>query len=319
MKRIGVLTSGGDAPGMNAALRAVVRRGIYGGLEVVGIAHGYAGLLEGDGQRLELSSVGDIIHRGGTILRTGRSEEFRTKDGQRKALARAAELGLDGLVVIGGDGSYRGAVELEKLGLPVIGIPGTIDNDIAGTELTIGFDTAVNTVLDAVNKIRDTAFSHERTFIIEVMGRMSGHIALAAGLAGGAESILVPEFPPNYDEVCARLQHSRERGKRHSIIVVAEGVGSGFQVGEEIKRRTGYETRTSVLGYIQRGGTPSAADRTLGTRMGAFAVDALVAGTHGVCVGIRGGALLTMPISEATAKQRALDRELYELAATLAI
>ncbi|MGE5561473.1 MAG: 6-phosphofructokinase [Chloroflexota bacterium] len=319
MKRIGILTSGGDAPGMNAALRAVVRRGIYEGLEVVGISHGYAGLLTKDARPLALSSVGDIIHRGGTILRTGRSEEFRTEAGQRRAVASAAELGLDGLVVIGGDGSYRGAEALARLGLPVIGIPGTIDNDIYGTELTIGFDTAVNTVLEAVNKIRDTAFSHERTFIIEVMGRISGHIALAAGLAGGAESILVPEFPPDYDEVCARLQHSRDRGKRHSIIIVAEGVGTGFQVGEEIKRRTGFETRTTVLGYIQRGGTPSAADRTLGTRMGAFAVDALIAGTRGICVGIQGNKLLTLPLSEATSRLRPLDRELYELAATLAI
>lgn len=319
MKRIGVLTSGGDAPGMNAALRAVVRRGIYAGFEVVGIVHGYAGLLAKDARPLGLSSVGDIIHRGGTILRTGRSDEFKTEAGLARAIANAAELGLDGLVVIGGDGSYRGAAELEKRGLPVVGIPGTIDNDIYGTELTIGFDTAVNTVLDAINKIRDTAFSHERTFIIEVMGRVSGHIALAAGLAGGAESILVPEFPPDYDEVCARLQHSRARGKRHSIIVVAEGVGSGFQIGEEIKRRTGLETRTTVLGYIQRGGTPSAVDRTLATRMGAHAVDALARGEHGVCIGIRGSDLLTMPLAEVIGKQRALDRELYELAATLAI
>lgn len=319
MRRIGLLTSGGDAPGMNAAVRAVVRRGIHHGLDVVGIAHGYAGLLDGSAQPMSISSVGDIIQRGGTILRTGRSEEFKTPAGLAKAIVTASALGLDGLVVIGGDGSYRGAAELSKRGLPTIGVPGTIDNDIFGTEATIGFDTAVNTALDAINKIRDTAFSHERTFIIELMGRAAGHIALAAGVAGGAESILVPEFPPRYDEVCQRLLRSRERGKRHSIIVVAEGVGSGYTVGEEIKRRTGLETRVTVLGYIQRGGTPTAVDRTLGTRMGAMAVDLLQLGQDALAVGVRGSELVTAPLREVVASRRELDRELYELALTLAI
>jgi 6-phosphofructokinase 1 len=319
MQRIGLMTSGGDAPGMNAAVRAVVRRGIYHGLEVVGIPHGFAGLLDKSAQPLGISSVGDIIHRGGTILRTGRSDTIRTPAGLQQAIDNAAELGLAGLIVIGGDGSFRGANELNRRGLPTIGIPGTIDNDIYGTEATIGFDTAVNTALDAINKIRDTAFSHERSFIIEVMGRASGHIALAAGVAGGAESILVPEFPPQYDDVCRRLIHSRERGKRHSIIVVAEGVGSGYTVSEEIKRRTGLETRVSVLGYIQRGGTPSAVDRTLGTRMGGLAIDLLRGGQSGVAVGLNGVELVTTPLSEVIMKHRELDRELYELALTLAI
>lgn len=257
MKRIGVLTSGGDAPGMNAAIRAVVRKAIYHDLEVYGIYGGYSGLLKGKIERLGLGSVGDIIHRGGTILFTARCEEFKTKEGQLAGIDQLKKAGIEGLVVIGGDGSYRGAKALTEYGFPCVGVPGTIDNDIPGTQFTIGFDTSLNTAIDAIDKIRDTATSHERTFVIEVMGRNAGDIALWSGLAGGAETILIPE--ENYDikEICQRLLKSHERGKKYSIIVVAEGAASGIELGKQIKELTNFDTRVSVLGHIQRGGTPT--------------------------------------------------------------
>ncbi|KUK36538.1 MAG: 6-phosphofructokinase, partial [Thermacetogenium phaeum] len=278
VNRIGMLTSGGDAPGMNAAIRAVVRKSIYHGLEVVGIKRGFDGLLKKEFVKLQLGSVADIIHRGGTILHTARSEEFKTEEGQRKGVNNLRDGGIDGLVVIGGDGSFKGALALAKLGVPVIGVPATIDNDVGGTDLTIGFDTAVNNVVDAINKIRDTATSHERIFIIEVMGRHAGHIALYAGLSGGAESILVPEIPVDIDEVIFKLQRGINRGKLHSIIIVAEGAASGLAIGEEIKKRMGQETRVTILGHLQRGGTPTALDRMLASCMGAKAVDLLLEG-----------------------------------------
>lgn len=319
MNRIGVLTSGGDAPGMNAAIRAVVRRGLSMGMEVVGVRRGYAGLISGDFVTLGLSSVGDILHRGGTVLRTARCEEFRTPSGQIEGLAQAKEAGLKGLVVIGGDGSFRGAHALSSRGFPCIGIPGTIDNDIDHTDITIGFDTAVNTVIDAIDKIRDTAASHERTFIVEVMGRNSGWIALAAGLAGGAESILVPEFPTPIEAVCTRLMRGVERSKRHSVILVAEGVGSGFAVGEQIQQRTGLETRVTVLGHIQRGGSPTARDRILAARLGARAVELLAEGQGNMMVGLVNEAVLATPLPQVVENRRSLPKDLMELAEILAI
>jgi 6-phosphofructokinase 1 len=319
MKKIGVLTSGGDSPGMNAAIRAVVRRSLSLGLEVVGVRRGYAGLLSGDFIPLTISSVGEIIHRGGTILRTARSERMMLPEGQAEAVAHAQSAGLEGIVVIGGDGSFRGAIALTNLGLPAIGVPGTIDNDIYGTDITIGFDTAVNTCLDAIRKLRDTATSHDRTFILEVMGRKSGWIALAAGLAGGAESILIPEYPTSMDEVVSRLQRGHERGKQHSIIVVSEGVGLGFAIGDEIKARTGFDTRVTVLGHIQRGGSPSAVDAMLAARLGARAAELLAEGLGGLFVGVVNNEVVTPPLQNVLEKRKGIPRHLVELAELLAM
>jgi 6-phosphofructokinase 1 len=266
-----------------------------------------------------LGSVGDIIQKGGTILRTARCEAFKTEDGQRMGLSCLRENGIDGLVVIGGDGSFNGALKLTKLGFPTIGIPGTIDNDIACTDTTLGFDTAVNTVIDAIDKIRDTAASHERTYVIEVMGRHAGDIALWSGLAGGAESVLIPETPVDMDDIVFRLLQGQKRGKKHSIIIVAEGVSTGHTIGEIIKERTGFETRVTVLGHIQRGGSPSAADRLLGSQMGAKAVDLLMEGTAGVMVGIQNNQVVAVPFEEALSQPHRLSLSLYELARSLSI
>lgn len=319
INRIGVLTSGGDAPGMNAAVRAVVRKGIYHGLQVVGIRRGFLGLLKKEFVPFSLGSVADIIHRGGTFLHTARCEEFKTEEGQRDALRNLQDEGIDGLVVIGGEGSMHGALALAEYGMTVVGIPATIDNDLTGTELSIGFDTAVNNVVDAINKIRDTATSHERVFIIEVMGRKTGHIALFAGLAGGAESILIPEESLNMDEVIFKLQRGMNRGKLHSIIVVAEGAASGMAVGEEIRRRTGLETRITILGHLQRGGMPTAIDRVLASRMGAKAVDLLQDEVSKQMVGIIAKELVAVDLEEVLSKKREPDRSIWELAAILAI
>lgn len=320
MRRIALLTSGGDAPGMNAAIRAVVRKAIYHGLEVIGVRRGFSGLIHGEFVEMNLSSVADIIHRGGTILRTARSEEFKTSAGRATAARNLRERGIEGLIVIGGDGSFRGATLLsQEHGINVIGIPATIDNDIPCTDYSIGFDTAVNNVVDAINKIRDTATSHERTYVIEVMGRRSGFIALEAGLAGGAESILIPEIPYDLDEVCAKLIRGYKRGKLHSIIIVAEGAASGLEIGRIIREKTGFETRVTILGHLQRGGTPTAFDRTIGSRMGARAVELLMAGESNKMVGIVHGEIVTVDINFALEQQRTIDRDLYELASILAI
>lgn len=319
VNRIGVLTSGGDAPGMNAAIRAVVRMSIFHGLQVTGIKRGYLGLLKKEFVKFSIGSVADIIHRGGTILRTARCEEFKTEEGQRKAIKNLQEEGIDALVVIGGEGSMRGALALAKYGMPVVGIPATIDNDLAGTELSIGFDTAVNNVVDAINKIRDTATSHERVFIIEVMGRKSGQIALYAGLAGGAESILLPEIDVDMNEVIFKLERGINRGKLHSIIIVAEGAASALDVGEEIRKRTGLETRITILGHLQRGGTPTAMDRMLASRMGAKAVELLLQGANKKMVGIAAGELLALDLEDVLSREKTLDRTIWELAAVLAI
>ncbi|MGC4376114.1 6-phosphofructokinase [Fictibacillus sp. Mic-4] len=319
MKRIGVLTSGGDSPGMNAAIRAVVRKSIYHGIEVYGIYNGYSGLISGNIKKLELGSVGDIIHRGGTMLYTARCEEFKTEEGQKKAIEQLNKFGIEGLVVIGGDGSFQGAKKLTEHGYPTIGIPGTIDNDIPGTDFTIGFDTALNTIIEAIDKIRDTATSHERTYVIEVMGRDAGDLALWSGLADGAESILVPEENYDMNNIVERLLRGHERGKKHSIIIVAEGVGSGVDIAKQIQEATKFETRVTVLGHIQRGGSPTAFDRVLASRFGARAVELLLEGKAGRTVGIQNNRLVDHDITEVLAKKHSIDHQLYQLSQELSI
>ncbi|MBD8005260.1 6-phosphofructokinase [Bacillus norwichensis] len=319
MRKIGILTSGGDAPGMNAAIRAVVRKSIYHGLETYGIYQGFSGLITGNIKKLELGSVGDIIHRGGTILQSARCEEFKTIKGQKQSITCLKKHGIEGLIVIGGDGSYLGARALSELGFPCIGVPGTIDNDIPGTQYTIGFDTALNTVLDAVDKIRDTATSHERTFVIEVMGRDAGDIALWAGLAGGAESILIPEESYDIEDVANRIDNGLRRGKKHSIIIVAEGVASGAEFAENLKEKTGLETRVSVLGHIQRGGSPTGFDRVLASRLGARAVELLMAGEGRRAVGIEAGKVVDADLLTVFDKPKHMDHDLYQLSKELSI
>lgn len=319
MKTIGVLTSGGDAPGMNAAIRAVVRTAIYNGIKVMGVKQGYNGLINGNVEEMGLSSVADIIHRGGTKLRTARSEEFKTEEGRKKALNVLKVFGIDGLVVIGGDGSFKGAQKLSDEGFPTIGIPGTIDNDLGYTDYTIGFDTAINTVLDSISKIRDTSTSHGRANIIEVMGRHCGDIALFSGLAGGAESVIVPEVGYEVDKVCKKLIKGKNRGKLHSIIMLAEGVGKAYELGAEIEDKTGIETRVTVLGHIQRGGSPTAFDRILASKMGAESVKLLMGGKSGKVVGIKENKIINMDINEALKIESNLDNDMYELTKILSI
>jgi len=313
VKSIAVLTSGGDSQGMNAAVRAVVRSALFYGLEVYGVQRGYQGLINGDFRKMDLRSVGDIIQRGGTVLQTARCKEFMTPEGQRVAAENLRSRGIDGLVVIGGDGSYRGANALSKLGIKTMGLPGTIDNDIPYTDFTIGFDTAVSIVVDAINKLRDTMTSHERSSVVEVMGRHCGDIALYAGVASGAESILVPEVPFDLDEMARRMKINFDHGKRHSIIVVAEGVGKG----EEIARRNGIEPRVTVLGHIQRGGTPTHNDRVLASRLGDFAVRRLLAGDSGKACGVINNELVATDIDVVVNSKKKFNMELYELALRL--
>ena len=317
MKNIAVLTSGGDAPGMNAAIRAVVRMGIISGFNVFGVRKGFRGLINGDFEKMNESSVSDIIQRGGTILQTARSEEFKTEEGQDKAAKMAKIFDIDGLVVIGGDGSFAGAKRLSEKGVACIGVPGTIDNDLAYTDYSIGFDTAVNNVLDAINRIRDTSSSHERASIIEVMGRYSGDIALYAGLAGGAEGIIVPEMGFELDDICRLLIERRNKGKLHSIIILAEGVGDAKQLEQQIMGNVDIEVRSTILGYTQRGGSTSAFDRILASRLGARAVELLAEGKSSRVVGIRDNKLIDMEIGEALSMKKDFPRELYELAIKL--
>ena len=287
MKTIGILTSGGDAPGMNAAIRAVVRSAIYYGCKVYGINRGYKGLLEEDLIEMNLSSVGDIIHRGGTMLKSSRCEEFKTEEGRKLGVKVLKKYGIDCLVVIGGDGSFNGAKKLSEMGFPAIGIPGTIDNDLEYTDYTIGFDTAMNTVIDAIGKIRDTSSSHERVNIVEVMGRNCGDLALYAGIAGGAETIIVPEVDVKLDEIALRLKTTQKRGKRHSIIVMAEGVekvGSASDLKKVLTEQAGADVRVTVLGHVQRGGSPTAFDRILASRFGYRAVELLLEGSQELLV-----------------------------------
>lgn len=319
MENIALLTSGGDSPGMNAAIRAVVRTSIYNGLKVYGIRKGFSGLIHGDVFDMDISSVADIIQRGGTILRTARCEEFETEEGQQKAINIADVFNFDGIVVIGGDGSLKGAKDLSDKGIACIGIPGTIDNDLAYTDYTIGFDTAINTALDAINKIRDTTTSHERISIIEVMGRNVGDIALYSGLAGGAESIIVPEVEFSCDDVCKRLLQGKNRGKLHSIILLAEGVGKASELAEDIHSKIGMEVRITILGYLQRGGAPTAFDRILASRLGAKAVELLIQGKSGRAVGIRNNKIIDEDINKALVMKKQFNMEMYELAKVLSI
>jgi len=319
MKKIALLTSGGDAPGMNAAIRAVVRKGLYHDLDVYGIYYGYHGLMEGNMEKMKLGSVGDIIHRGGTILYSARSEKFETEQGQKKAIQQLRNHHIDGLIVIGGDGSLRGADALNQLGMPTVGIPATIDNDIATFDYTIGFDTALNTVINAIDKIRDTATSHERIFVIEVMGRDAGDLALYAGLAGGAESIVIPESTVQLGEIVERLKRGHDRGKKHSIIVLSEGIGSGFDLGKQIQEEANFETRVSVLGHLQRGGSPSGQDRVIASRLGANAVDLLLQKKFGRIVGIENNKLISVNFAEALQKKHEIEQDIYELSEQLSI
>ncbi len=320
VKTIAVLTSGGDAPGMNAAVRSVVRTGIYHGFKVMGIHKGYEGLLHGDIEEMQVRSVGDIIQRGGTILQTARSHEFTTQAGLEKGMSMAKIFGIDALVVIGGDGSYRGAKDLSRLGMNVIGIPGTIDNDIACTEYTIGYDTAMNTVLDAIDKIRDTSYSHERCSVLEVMGRHAGWIALNCGIAGGAEAIILPEKDFDIDkDIIYPIVEGRNRGKKHYLVIVAEGVGGAVEIAKYIEEKTEIITRATILGYIQRGGSPTITDRVMGSRMGAYAVEILKAGKKNRIVAIQNGKFLDIDIEEALSMKKDIDDELINLSKILAL
>lgn len=319
MKTIAILTSGGDAPGMNAAVRAVVRSAIYHGCKVYGINRGYKGLIEDDIFEMDLSSVGDIIQRGGTILKSSRCEEFKTEEGRAIGVEKLKKYGIECLVVVGGDGSFTGAQKLSDLGFPAIGIPGTIDNDLAYTDYTIGFDTTMNTIIDAIGKIRDTSASHERVNIVEVMGRHCGDLALYAGLAGGAESIIVPEVDFTVDEICEKLEQTKKRGKKHSIIVLAEGVGNAQALGKEIVEKTNADLRITVLGHMQRGGSPSAFDRILASKMGVRAVELLLEGKSARVVGIKDNQIIDMDINEALAMERKFDKKTYEMAKILSI
>lgn len=317
VKSIAVLTSGGDSQGMNAAVRAVVRSALYHGLEVYAIQRGYYGLIHDDVRKMDLRSVGDIIQRGGTILQTARCKEMMTLEGQQLAAENLRKRNIDGLVVVGGDGSYQGADKLSQLGIKTMGLPGTIDNDISFTDYTIGFDTAVSIVVDAINKLRDTMSSHERASIVEVMGRHCGDIALYAGLASGAESILVPEVPFNLDEVADRMKENFDHGKRHSIVVVAEGVGNGADIAKHITNRANIDARLTVLGHIQRGGSPTHNDRILASRLGDFAVRKLIEGISGKACGVINGELVATDIHQVVTTKKPFNMGMYELASRL--
>ncbi|MBD5465336.1 MAG: 6-phosphofructokinase [Lachnospiraceae bacterium] len=320
IKTIGVLTSGGDAPGMNAAIRAVVRKGIANGVKVKGIKKGYQGLLNEEIIDLEKQNVSDIIQRGGTILGTARCSEFRTLEGQQAGAEICKKHGIDGIVVIGGDGSYKGAQALSKQGINTIGVPGTIDLDIACTEYTIGFDTAINTAMDAIDKVRDTSSSHERCSIIEVMGRDAGYIALWCGVANGAEDILLPEkYDYNEQNIINNIINNRKRGKTHHIIINAEGIGHSTSMARRIEAATGIETRATILGYMQRGGNPTCKDRFYASIMGAYAADILCQGKTNRVVGYQHGEFLDFDIDEALAMKKDISEYQYEVSRILSM
>lgn len=319
MQTIAVLTSGGDSPGMNAALRAVVRTAIYAGKSVIGIRRGYEGLLESDMFELNVYSVADILQRGGTILCTARSEAMKTREGVKKAAAILDASGVSSLVVIGGDGSYKGALALSAEGVPVACLPATIDNDVPSTDYTIGFDTAVNTAIDALSKIRDSSYSNDRVDVIEVMGRGSGNIALQTGIAGGAEAVIVPEAKPDMDFIVRRILAGKRRGKLHSICVYAEGAGDAAQFCEEIAQRASVKVKMTRLGYVQRGGSPSAFDRVLASHMGNMAVESLLAGRKSQAICLKGGRYSEMALEEAAAAPYRFQEEALRLAMVLSI
>lgn len=318
--KIGVLTSGGDSPGMNPCIRAVVRAGIAHGARVIGINNGFEGLMNGEFRELGPRDVGGTLLRGGTILQTRRSLAFREPRGQREAIRRMNEIGMDGLVVIGGDGSLTGALALHKQGVKVVGVPGSIDNDIWGTNMSIGVDTAMNTIMDAVDKLRDTASSHGRVFLVETMGRSSGYLAVMAGIVCGAEIVLIPERPVTLEEIAKAVESAYLRGKTHAFIINAEG--SGHKTEELAKALedmdVGFQTRVTILGHIQRGGSPTAYDRLLASRMGVKAVEALMAGKSGVMTGLQGRGIEYVPLEEVIAGKREVNMEYYEMVGLLA-
>lgn len=319
MNTIGVLTSGGDAPGMNAAVRAVVRTAIAMGMKVKGIRRGYNGLIEGDIIDLDVRSVSDIIHRGGTVLYTARSPRFKTEEGMKEAIDNCKKHGIEGIVVIGGDGSYRGARDLSLRGIPCVGVPGTIDNDISSTEYTIGFDTAMNTAMEMVDKIRDTAQSHDRCSVVEVMGRRAGYLALQTGIAVGATAVLVPEVEFKIEDVINKIKETKQTGKKHFIIVVAEGVGGVEEIAKKIEEETGVESRATILGHVQRGGNPTVRDRVMATEMGYSAVKLLKDGIGNRVIGWKQGEIVNYDIYEALNMKKPFDDDMYEIAHTTSI
>ncbi len=314
IKRIGVLTSGGDAPGMNAAVRAVVRTALAYGIECIGIRRGWQGLINADFVQLSRESVGHILSRGGTILYTARSDDFMTEKGRKKAVATCKMLGLDAIVAIGGDGTFRGALELSRLGVPVVGVPATIDNDVGCTNYTIGFDTACNTAIECIDRLRDTMQSHERCSVVEVMGRNAGFLALYVGISVGATAVLVPEHETDFQkDVVERIQGARLAGNTHFMIVVAEGAGSAIEIGEKIEEAVGIHPRVTVLGHIQRGGSPNGRDRETATRMGYYAVAALAEGRSNCIIGTKEGGIVEIPIEEALTMKKHLQMDRYRI------
>lgn len=320
MKSIAVLTSGGDAPGMNPAVRAVVRTACQRGIKVYGVDRGYTGLINGDIHEMNLRSVSDIITRGGTILYSARCPEFKTEEGLQKAVAACKKFGIDGMVIIGGDGSFRGARDLSLRGIPCIGLPGTIDNDISCTDYTIGYDTCLNTIVQMVDRIRDTSESHDRCTVVEVMGRGAGYLALEAGIAVGATSIIVPEVEYDIErDVIARIREFQKTGKKHFIVIVAEGVGGTAEIAKKIEAETGVESRATILGHVQRGGSPTARDRIMASQMGSRAVDLLTQGIGNRVIGIRDNKIVDFDIFEALKMTKTIDMKDYELAHEISI
>ncbi len=314
MKTIGVLTSGGDAPGMNAAIRAVVRTAVASGFNVKGIRRGYNGLIEGEVFDMGARDVSDIMHHGGTMLYTARSPKFKTEEGVQQAVDNCKKFGIDGIVVIGGDGSYRGARDLSLKGIPCVGIPGTIDNDISSTDYTIGFDTAMNTAVEMTDRVRDTSQSHDRCSVIEVMGRNAGHLALQCGIAVGATAILVPEVDYSIDDVIAKIKRVQATGKKHFIVVVAEGIGGVEEIAKKIQAETGIDSRASILGHVQRGGNPTLRDRVVATQMGYYAVKLLEKGIGNRVVALKENDIVDYDIYEALNMKKPFDKEMYKIA-----
>lgn len=319
MKTIAILTSGGDAPGMNAVIRSVVRTAIYNDLKVLAIKEGYNGLIKGDIETMTLSSVADIIHRGGTILRTARSDEFMTEEGINQALEVIKKFKLDAIVALGGDGTLRGARELARRGIKIIGVPCTIDNDLGYTDYTIGFLTAVETAVSAISKLRDTSESHGRAIVLQVMGRNCGDIALYSGIAGGAESIVIPEVELNTDAIIKKIKNGRKRGKKHHIIVAAEGALDAYELARIIEEKGAIETRVTVLGYVQRGGVPTVQDRILASDFGYEAVNLLLSGKSGLALGYRSGKIIEVDIDEALETKKAFDKDQLKMVDILSI
>lgn len=319
IKKIGVLTSGGDAPGMNAAIRAVVRTALSKGMEVYGIRRGYVGLISGDIIKMDARSVSDIIHRGGTMLYTARCPEFRTEEGLQKAKDTCEELGLEGIVVIGGDGSFRGAADLSARGILCVGLPGTIDNDIACTDYTIGYDTAMNTAMEMVDKLRDTSQSHDRCTVVEVMGRNAGYIAVNTGIACGAIEIITREVPYDLDAIAKKMLEAKANGKQNFVIVVSEGIGNANEIAKIIEEKTHIESRATILGHVQRGGSPTVRDRVLAAELGHYAVGLLEQGISNRVVGIQKDEIVDFDIQEALSMKKAYETELHKIAEQIAI